>query len=105
MTVDGPTALYGRSNDYLLCLGSKALLGVCLTDWGVYLLSTGQSHLAVHVLSRALQLSEEVLGPAHEQVLTACTVVSQLVTGAYRLCRRVATRNRYSPLVPSCRNS
>lgn len=50
---------------------SKALLGVCLEGWGTYLLSQDQSAQAAQLLSRALNISKDVLGEDHEQVCTA----------------------------------
>ena len=55
---------------------SKALLGVCLEGWGTYLLSQDQSAQAAQLLSRALNISKDVLGEDHEQV---CTTVEATI--------------------------
>ena len=49
---------------------SKALLGVCLEGWGTYLLAHDKPAQAAQLLSRALNISKEVLGEDHEQVGT-----------------------------------
>lgn len=46
---------------------SKALLGVCLEGWGTYLLAHDKPAQAAQLLSRALNISKEVLGEDHEQ--------------------------------------
>lgn len=58
---------------------SKALLGVCLEGWGTYLLSQDQSAQAAQLLSRALNISKDVLGEDHEQT----TVILNNLAKAY----------------------
>ena len=67
--------LYNLFRSYLAYLVrvfcfSKALLGVCLEGWGTYLLAHDRPAQAAQLLSRALNISKEVLGEDHEQVGT-----------------------------------
>lgn len=58
---------------------SKALLGVCLEGWGTYLLAQDKPAQAAQLLSRALNISKEVLGEDHEQT----TVILNNLAKAY----------------------
>ena len=60
---------------------SKALLGVCLEGWGTYLLAHDKPAQAAQLLSRALNISKDVLGEDHEQVGTVHWVTEHCVFG------------------------